>query len=124
MWMEKTSSFDIYTYLLPEGMTEYFEVTSVQSKEGILTLTLDERNIMPEGFEGKKLESKGFLPSSMIEDFPIRKNKVLLEVRRRKWRDPSTGKTISRDWDITAKGTSYTKEFASFLKRAGWTPLR
>ncbi len=102
----------------------YFEVVSVKQKEGILTFVLEERNVYPKEYEGKKLESKGFYPSSLLEDFPIRKHKVYLEVRRRKWRDPETGTIVSRDWELTAKGTSYTKEFASFLKRAGWTPLR
>jgi hypothetical protein len=122
--MLENPSLNIYDYLLPEGMTEFFEVSSVKQKGGILTLVLEERNIYPEGYQEKKLESKGFYPSALLEDFPIRKHKAYLEVRRRKWRDPETGTTVSRDWQLTAKGTSYTKEFASFLKRAGWTPLR
>ncbi|MDH5366634.1 MAG: transposase [Cyclobacteriaceae bacterium] len=122
--MKTTPVPNIYDYLLPEGITEYFEVSTVHQKEDVLTLVLEERNIYPEGYQDKKLESKGFYPSSFLEDFPIRKNKVYLEIRRRKWRDSETGTTVSRDWHLTAKGTSYTKEFASFLKRVGWTPLR
>jgi hypothetical protein len=37
-------------------------------------------------------------------------------VRRRKWRDKNTGNIYSTRWDLTADGTSYTKEFADFLK--------
>jgi hypothetical protein len=37
-------------------------------------------------------------------------------VRRRKWQEKGTGKIYSRSWDITAAGSSYSKEFADFLK--------
>jgi hypothetical protein len=40
----------------------------------------------------------------------------LLHVRRRKWLVKSSGNIISRNWDLMAKGTHFTKEFAIFLK--------
>ncbi|UIR56446.1 hypothetical protein LZQ00_01185 [Sphingobacterium sp. SRCM116780] len=40
-----------------------------QDKE--LHIHLDEKNIVPSGYENVELESKGFLPSSQIKDFPI-----------------------------------------------------
>jgi len=52
----------------------------------------------------------------MIQDFPIREWKVFLKIRRRKWKDLESGKVVSRDWQLAAKGTSMTQEFASFLK--------
>ena len=41
---------------------------------------------------------------------------MFLHVRRRRWLVESSGNTISRDWDTVAKGTRYTKDFATFLK--------
>ena len=65
----------------------------------------------------KDLESKGFTDPVHLHDFPIRDHQVLLRVRRRKWRDKTTGETYTRDWDIKHEGTRYTKEFAAFLKK-------
>ncbi|OUN96120.1 ISAon1 family transposase N-terminal region protein, partial [Bacteroides clarus] len=62
------------------------------------------------------LESKGFLPAVYIRDFPIRDRKVSLCVRRRKWLDTETGSIICNSFELTARGTRHSKEFASFLK--------
>ena len=63
-------------------------------------------------------ESKGFMEAAQITDFPIRDHKVILFIRRRRWTDVRTGKSFSIpiDLEVTAKGTRYSKEFASFLK--------
>ena len=53
-----------------------------------------------------------------VTDFPIRDHKVILKIRRRRWKDLRTGKSFSIpiDLDIVAKGTRYSKEFGAFLK--------
>lgn len=106
----------IFEYLLPKEMVAYFTLAALKQEGDKLTLVLEEKNIIPDEHKDKKVESKGFYPSSKIEDFPIREYKVYLEVRRRKWIDLDTGKLINRTWELTAKGTSYTKEFGAFLK--------
>lgn len=103
-------------YVLPKEMAEYFDVIEIKQNEEELPLFLDEKNLIPEEHKGKKLISKGFYPSATIEDFPIREYKVYLEIKRRKWKDVDTGKIVSRNWELTASGTSYTKEFGAFLK--------
>lgn len=107
---------DLIKYMLPKEMTEYFDLVEVKERNDVLTIILEEKNNPPEEHKEKPLESKGFLPSVKIQDFPIREWQVYLEVRRRVWRDKSTGKTYSKNWELTAKGTSYTKEFGLFLK--------
>lgn len=114
--MEKIGSEKIYEYLLPKEITTYFEITELKEEEGNLIILIDEKNEIPIEYKGQKLESKGFYPCSRLEDFPIREYKVYLEVRRRKWKNLQTGKIVRRDWELTAKGTSYTKEFGNFLK--------
>ena len=117
------SPTEIYNYLLPKGMMDYFSVSSVKEHKGELTLLLEEKNIIPIEYEGKQLVSKGFYPSSILEDFPIREFKVYLEIRRRKWRNTESGTIVSRNWELAAKGTSYTQEFAAFLKEVvGYLP--
>lgn len=120
--MENTAIENLVGYILPAGITEYFTVTQIKQQESILTICLDEKNAIPEEHQDKGLESKGFYPSSRLEDFPIREYKVYLQVRRRKWKDLKTNQLVSRDWNLTAKGTSYTKEFGAFLKElVGYT---
>ena len=104
-------------HLLPAEIFEYFELTGVQESESdALLLYLEEKNVLPAEHKGKPLVANGFDEPIRIQDFPLREKCVYLVVRRRKWRDTSSGKIYSRSWDLTADGTSYSKEFAAFLK--------
>jgi hypothetical protein len=114
--MKETENVKLIKYILPKGLTDYFTITSVKEDGEVLIIRLDEKNHKPPEHSEKRLESKGFFPATRIEDFPIREYKVYLSVRKRKWKDLSTGQIVSRDWSLTAKGTSYTKEFGAFLK--------
>ncbi len=107
---------EILKHILPKEFVEHFDLTDIKQIEGQLVFCLDEKKVFPPEHTDKPLENKGFVPATQITDFPIRDKRVILIVRRRKWRDLNTGKTYTRDFDIKAKGTSYTKEFAAFLK--------
>lgn len=121
--MEKDILKELVKFQFPSGVLEYFELVSVKQEEGKLLLQLDELPVKPIEHKDKDLESKGFLPSVHLEDFPIREHSVYLVVRRRKWIDKQTGKTYSNSFKLTAQGTSYTKEFGAFLKEvAGYYP--
>lgn len=41
---------------------------------------------------------------------------MTFHVKRRRWVDTETGKSVSKRWDIVAEGTRFSKEFAAFLK--------
>lgn len=104
-------------HILPEEIFEYFDLVSIaETLSNELNLHLDEKKVCPPEHQDKPLVSYGFDDPIRIQDFPLRKKSVYLIVRRRKWKDKSTGKIYSRTWDLTAKGTSYSNEFASFLK--------
>jgi hypothetical protein len=105
-----------FKYILPKEIFDYFEVVDIKEEENRLSIYLDELNILPEGYTQDQLDSKGFHESSIIQDFPIRERAVFLHVRRRKWQLKSSKEIISRDWELMAKGTRFTKEFAIFLK--------
>jgi len=107
---------DILTAFFPSGLLEYFEVLSYDLKEGYYVFELQEKNIVPDGYQREFIESKGFYQGGTITDFPLRGKRCEYKVRRRKWLDKLTGKVIHRDWNIIAKGTRITEEFASFLK--------
>lgn len=105
--------------LLPDGILDYFELTQVQKDQKGLYLHLEEKNSLPKEFGDQKeaqYHSKGFFPQVTIQDFPIRGQKVLLLVKRRRWENQTTGETVSRNWDLVQKGTRLTAGFAAFLK--------
>ena len=102
--------------LLPEGILDYFELTDVTQTAVGLNIYLEEKNIAPSGYEKSQLESKGFLPETAIQDFPIRGHKVALCIKRRRWEVRESGTIITRDWDLVRKGARMTTEFGTFLK--------
>lgn len=101
---------------LPSDLFQYFEITNVLITEKKIQVNLDELNNPPGSYKNVKLISKGFHAPVIVQDFPIRERAVFLHVRRRKWKEERTGKIISNNWDTVAKGTRFTKGFASFLK--------
>jgi len=56
------------------------------------------------------------MPSTEISDFPIRGQKVTLNIRRR-WTVLDTGQIITRDWNLVRERTRMTTEFGLFLKK-------
>ena len=110
-------SKDLLAYFLPEGILEYFEIIQAEEKGDSLHLILEEKPLTKAEQTNKRLHSKGFYPSVQIQDFPVRKKACYLEVKRRRWIDIDTQEPYSRDWNLVAKGTRMTSEFALFLKR-------
>ena len=104
-------------YLLPKELFEYFDFKEIkEDHNSTLSLYLDEKPIKPKEHSDKELVSHGFDEPVRIQDFPIRDKVAYFVVRRRKWKDKQTGKIYLTKWNLTASGTSYTKEFAAFLK--------
>lgn len=109
---------DLLKTFLPAGILDYFDLINLEQKGEQLTLSLEEKNLLPDAYKGQPFHSKGFLPPVQIEDFPIRGNKVLLQIKRRRWEHQQSGEIITRDWKLVQKGTRMTAEFAAFLKQA------
>ena len=114
--MPTNSLTDITKLLLPEVLVTYFDLIKYEFKGDDLHFYFTELNTIPEEFKGVKLSSKGFFPEATIQDFPIRGKNVYLHITRRRWLNESSGKVITRDWQLVAKGTRITSEFATFLK--------
>jgi len=104
--------------ILPESICEYFELTKLDKDDQreVMDLYLQEINTMPQEYLNNKLTSKGFFEEVTIQDFPLRGYKVFLHVKRRRWLNEDTGQVVFRNWDVIAKGTRITKDFAAFLK--------
>ena len=104
--------------ILPESICEYFELRKLNKddQQEVMDLYLQEINRIPQEYSNNKLTSKGFFDEVTIQDFPLRGYKVFLHVKRRRWLNEDTGQVVFRNWDVIAKGTRITKDFAAFLK--------
>jgi hypothetical protein len=102
--------------MLPDFLVDHFEVVSTSQSEEVLHLYFEEKKQPPKEFNQTPLVSKGFLEEITIQDFPLRGKLVYLHIKRRRWTNKETNEIIKRDWELVAKGTRMTQEFASFLK--------
>lgn len=102
--------------LLPEYLVDYFEVLNFEQKGEELHLYFEEKNEFPSEFSKHKLTSKGFFDEIVVQDFPIRGQHAFLHITRRRWFNHNTNMVVSRNWDVVAKGTRMTADFAAFLK--------
>ena len=102
--------------LLPEEMVEYFEVVKVEKTSETLDVTLEERDNGVVGYKPGELRPNGFYEESIVRDYPVRGRKMSFHIKRRRWVEIETGKSVSRRWDLVAEGTRFSKEFAAFLK--------
>jgi len=97
---------------------------NVETKKMEFAIYLDEHNRLPSGISVSQYESKGFLPSRRIQDFPIRGKAVYLHIRRRRWRHKESKQEISNDYSLVAEGARLTQELSDFLKATGRDPRR
>ena len=106
--------------VLPKEILERFEIVKIETDERdndamSMTIHLDER--MNRAYqEREEYESLGFMEAVSVTDFPIRDHKVVLKLRRRRWKNKQTGESFVERISVTEKGTRYSKEFAAFLK--------
>jgi len=114
--MGSTADKNFLDLILPQGILEYFLLTDFTSSTSEIRLYLEEKNVIPEEYQGDKLISKGFFGEITVQDFPLRGKAVYLHIRRRRWLNQTTGAVVFRDWNMVAQGTRMTTEFASFLK--------
>ena len=124
-----TNSFDYRTfasYLLPKDILKFFEVTDIEEEHTgqldqtgteivILRISLDELDNREQ--LGLDLRPNGFTEGCDVTDFPIRDHKVVLRIRRRRWLDAYGHNAVFNNYELTAAGTSYSKEFADVLKK-------
>lgn len=121
---------DLLRHILPEELLSHFTITKVIKKqeEGsdkiIFEISMEENNQLPDGYSRGQYESKGFLSSSRIQDFPIRGKAVYLLIKRRRWRDKNSKKEIKSDYSFIAEGSKLTQELSDFLKGTGRDPRR
>lgn len=122
--------YEILEEFLPAFLLDYFEIVelkklgNISNKQMELEIHLDEKNAFHNGENELDYESKGFLPSRRVQDFPIRGKAVYLVIRRRRWRHKITKKEISNNYSFIAKGSNLTEDISAFLKEIGRDPRR
>ena len=107
---------ELLKLFLPELLVEHFELASIKQEGETLHLYFEELNIPPIEHSSKILVSKGFHDEITVQDFPLRGKRVFLHIKRRRWTDKQTNGIVQRDWNLVAKGSRMTEEFAAFLK--------
>lgn len=104
---------------------DYFQIIgfqtlcSTETKTEYWVIEFEEKNELPEGYGTEDYESKGFMESNLIQDFPLRGKAVFLRIKKRRWRHKQTGFIIKRDFSFIADGSKFTQELSDFLKEAG-----
>lgn len=114
--MSSDTLFAAAHLLLPEVLVKYFDMIKYEIKGEEIHFYFTEHNQAPDEFKDVKLNSKGFFAEATVQDFPIRGKNVFLHITRRRWLNENTGNVVTRDWQLVAKGTRITSDFAAFLK--------
>jgi len=107
---------ELLKLILPTFLVDHFDLNSFKNSEENLHLYFEEKLSPPKEFNSEDLVSKGFLDEITIQDFPLRGKLVYLHIKRRRWTNKNTGEIVKRNWQLVAKGTRMTQEFAAFLK--------
>lgn len=96
----------------------------MKTRSQYIEVELEEKNVLPLGYDPGHYESKGFLSSKRVQDFPLRGKAVYLSIRRRRWRHKQTKEEVRSDYSFIADGAKLTQELADFLKGTGRDPRR
>jgi hypothetical protein len=97
-------------------ISSFQTLCSVELKKEYWLIDFEETNKLPVGYVEADYESKGFIGSKLIQDFPLRGKAVYLRVKKRRWRHKGTGAVIKRDFSFIADGSKFTQELSDFLK--------
>jgi hypothetical protein len=107
-----TESRTILKLLLPEFLVDNFQIVKVEEISSIIDIYLGENN----EFTDDNYISHGFHKQVKVKYFPLRGKQVALFAKRRRWIHKETKQVTSKDWNLIAKETHMTADFASFLK--------
>ena len=101
------------------SIAKFETLCAVSTKSEYWLIDFEENNDLPPGYDSKEYESKGFMDSKLIQDFPLRGKAVFLRIKKRRWRHKTTKVIIKRDFSFLTDGSKFTKELSDFLKDAG-----
>jgi len=110
----------ILKMLLPQELTEDFEVVKIEEQESIWKVRIEEKpDRVPEAIRNKEFHLDGFCNPIELQSFPAKGKETYLYVYRRRWKCKDDDKGYSNEYDLHIPGMKATKEFGSFLKEIG-----
>lgn len=115
----------LISHVLPAELLEYFEITGIRELGDVNTRSVflevepEEENVLQGPYDRSDYESKGFLSSKTVQDFPLRGKAVYLIIKRRRWRHKKTKGEARNDYSFLAEGSKLTRELSDFLKGTG-----
>lgn len=75
---------ELLKLFLSELLIDYFDILKFEEENKILHIYFEEKNTAPKEFSSLILQSKGFVPEIMVDDFPLRGKTVKLHIKRRR----------------------------------------
>jgi len=115
----------IVGFFLPKGILDHFDVVDVKLSENkgeerdlfpnILNMYLDEKDTLPAENKGT-LKPDGFTEETLINDMPVRDNKLCLHIRRRKWLSEDGTPVVLDTMPLVAEGTDMSPDLMDFLR--------
>jgi hypothetical protein len=70
---------------------------------------------IPKEYMPNHYESKGFMESKFIQNFPLRDKAVFLKIKKRRWLHKQTGTILKRDFSFIADGSKITQKLSNFF---------
>lgn len=121
----QTIDIQLLNQLFPAELMRYFTIIhyetlcSLKPAQEYWVIEFEEKNEIPPEYSQADYESKGFLVSKLIQDFPLRGKPVFLRVKIRRWQHKKTGAIIKRDFTFIAEKSKFTRDLSDFLKGTG-----
>lgn len=84
----------------------------------VLHVNLDER--LTEEASGKGLKPNGHTEATTVNGYPVSNRRLMLHVRRRRYRDRTGKNVLVNGYKASEDGTRMTAEYGIFLERC-WT---
>jgi predicted metal-dependent hydrolase len=106
------------TQILPKDVAEYFIISKIDLLADTILIHIEEKNILQDPNNNHEYTPIGFYETPPFKDFPINNDKVTLSIKRRKWRDKTTGAEVSNKYKIVEEEGKYSKEITALLNRA------
>lgn len=78
------------------------------------TFYLEEKNILSQKYQPELEQSKVFSAETTVKDFPLNGKPVLFHLKGRRCTLVNTSRIVKIDWELVAKSTRITSEFAHF----------
>ncbi len=107
--------FYFYTYFFAELGFNIINIEiygNIALKEEFMVVYFQKRNLLPSEYSQADYETKDFVESKLIQDFPIRGRAVYLKIKIPRWRYKQTEQIIKSQYQFASDSGKFTQELA------------